>query len=263
MCDEIVTVIIPTYNLCDFIADSIEGILNQTYKNIELIIVNDGSTDNTEYIIKQYIEIGEKYNSRVKYLYQENQGKVAAINNALNKSIGKFITILDGDDLFPKDSIMQRVKILEKYPNVMSVYGNASLIDVNGNVYGIQKARVVNNKMELINFVKNPIASSSIMFRRIIIEKIGQFDSYIKRLDDVDRNINLFLCGDMFYIPKILLLHRTYKRKGNIKTRLISIYEFHIIANKYFHTPMKQIIVIKQVFYQCLKLVYQLFTWRR
>ena len=89
-----ISVIIPVYNTAKYIEKCLDSILNQTYKDIEIIIVNDGSTDNSEKIIKKYLN---KY-SNIKYFYEENKGQASARNLALTKASGKYITFLDSDD---------------------------------------------------------------------------------------------------------------------------------------------------------------------
>jgi len=117
MNEPLVSIIMPVYNGEKYIKEAIDSVINQTYKNWELIIVNDGSKDNTEEIIKSYND------KRIKYFYQENKGVSAARNKALEVAKGKYITFLDSDDYLPPNSIKARVEYLEKNPDIDIVDG--------------------------------------------------------------------------------------------------------------------------------------------
>lgn len=102
----LVSIVVPTYNVKHYIRECIESILNQTYKNIEIIIVNDGSTDNSMYMIDDYITSIDK----IKVINQENQGLSAARNSGIDKAKGKYIAMIDSDDKIKPDFIKNLVK---------------------------------------------------------------------------------------------------------------------------------------------------------
>lgn len=102
----LVSIIVPTYNVKHYIRECIDSILNQTYKNIEIIIVNDGSTDNSMYMINDYITSIDK----IKVINQENQGLSAARNSGIEKANGKYIAMIDSDDKIKPDFIKNLVK---------------------------------------------------------------------------------------------------------------------------------------------------------
>ena len=91
-----VSIILPTYNRSRFLSETINSVLNQTYKDFELIIIDDGSTDDTADLIRKYTE----QDNRVKYFFQENMERSQARNNGIEKSNGKYICFLDSDDAF-------------------------------------------------------------------------------------------------------------------------------------------------------------------
>lgn len=115
----LVSVIIPTYNAERYIQRSLESALNQTYKNIEIMVIDDGSTDRTADIIKSYQD------TRIIYLYQENQGQGTARNNGIRNSTGKYITFLDADDFYLPEKVARQVDFLEKSSEYVCVYCNA------------------------------------------------------------------------------------------------------------------------------------------
>lgn len=111
----LVSVIIPTYNREKYVVEAIESVLVQTYKNLEIIVVDDGSTDGTEKIL-------EPYRDRVVYIYQENQGPSAARNTGIRRANGQFIAFLDSDDLWLPEKLEVQVAYMETNPEVGLVH---------------------------------------------------------------------------------------------------------------------------------------------
>ena len=102
-----VSAIIPFYNGADWLCEAVESVLNQTYKNIEIIVVNDGSPENVDYFL-------DKYGDKIKYFYQENQGVAVARNFAIANATGKYIALLDSDDVWLPEKTAKQVSFMEK-----------------------------------------------------------------------------------------------------------------------------------------------------
>jgi len=129
MSKPLVSVISPCYNVAPYIGRFLDSILAQTYKKLELILVNDGSTDNTGNIIEKYIPLLKDQGYKVIYIEQKNGGQSSAINNALKLVTGKFLTWPDSDDWLTPDSIEKRVIFLQKHPDVGMVRCRVESID--------------------------------------------------------------------------------------------------------------------------------------
>ena len=123
---KLVSIIMPAYNGEIFIKEAVESVVAQTYSNWELIVVDDGSTDNTASIIKAYED------PRIRYVYQENRGQAAALNRGLDLARGDYITTLDTDDWFTNNSIADRVQFLNQEHEIGVVYGDGIYCDVDG-----------------------------------------------------------------------------------------------------------------------------------
>ena len=104
----LISVITPTYNRATFLAEAIDSVLAQSYRNFELLIVDDGSTDDTQTIVNNY-----KHDARVVYQFQENQGQSVARNNALHASRGEFICFLDSDDRWLPERLQWALEAFE------------------------------------------------------------------------------------------------------------------------------------------------------
>jgi glycosyltransferase involved in cell wall biosynthesis len=123
----LVSVIIPTYNFASFLPKAIDSCLNQTYQNLEIIVVDDGSTDHTR-------EVVQGFKDKIIYIYQDNQGVSAARNTGLELATGDFITFLDADDYLTEDSIQVRLDVLLKYDDIGYVIGESYSTRLSQNV---------------------------------------------------------------------------------------------------------------------------------
>ncbi|MGJ3245675.1 MAG: glycosyltransferase [Elainellaceae cyanobacterium] len=125
----LVSVIIGNYNYGRFIAEAIESVLSQTYQNVELIVVDDGSTDNSREIIRSY-------GDRLIRVFQENAGQGAAFNAGLAHAKGEIICFLDSDDYYREDKLEKVVAAFEAHPDWVQLSHGRTSIDVNGNIIG-------------------------------------------------------------------------------------------------------------------------------
>ncbi len=134
MKNDLVSLVIPTYNYGRYIKRAITSCLDQTYRHVEVLVIDDGSTDNTRELVSQY-------DGRVHYLYQENRGVSAARNKGLERATGEYIAFLDADDYLLPDSVSSRVEILKKHNDVGIVFtdtysakaGSGTVSTKNGN----------------------------------------------------------------------------------------------------------------------------------
>lgn len=113
----LISTIIPVYNCEKYLSSAIDSVLGQTYPNIEIIVVNDGSTDRSS-------EVAHKYGNRIKYIYQENSGIGAARNKGINNARGEFLSFLDADDLWVNEKISIQYDILMSDESPDVVYGH-------------------------------------------------------------------------------------------------------------------------------------------
>ena len=124
---ELVSIMMPAYNAENYIQSAIESVLAQTYSHWELIIVNDGSTDNTQMLAEAYND------SRIRVIHQENSGEAVARNTALANMAGKWVAFLDADDLYHADHLAETVNYLVSHPEYDAVYTDGFHIDPQGN----------------------------------------------------------------------------------------------------------------------------------
>jgi glycosyltransferase involved in cell wall biosynthesis len=201
-----ISVVMSCYNYGRYLADSISSVFNQTYKDIELILVDDGSSDNSYQVAE-----GFKHELRFRYIYQENSGQANAKNTGLSMAKGNFIAFLDADDLWTRDKLEKQLTLFtSEYVGV--VYSRAKYIseigeEVNFKLAGkyLQPRRGnVTDFLIMDNFV--PFSSSIV--RRSCFEQFGNFDESLKMGIDWDLWLRISTKYTFDFIDEPLLLYR-------------------------------------------------------
>ena len=132
--EDMVSIIIPLYNSEKFIEETINSILNQTYKDWELIVIDDGSTDDSAYFVLKLSETDQ----RIHYQYQKNMGVSVARNKGIKRAKGHYVFFLDADDVWQEDNLELKIQFLEKNKEIDWLFGSINLIDENSKVLGIR-----------------------------------------------------------------------------------------------------------------------------
>jgi glycosyltransferase involved in cell wall biosynthesis len=184
-----VTVIIPSYNREKYIRATIDSALSQTYENIEIVVVDDGSTDRSRDIL-----IG--YGDRIRFLEHDrraNRGQSAAINLAMRSTRGEYVAILDSDDVWISEKIEKQVDYLEMHPDIGIVYGNGYAIDENGEIlYKLIPPghREDSDPSRMLLECHFNIPSNALV-RRSAFDRAGEFDETLRSSQDHDMAIRL------------------------------------------------------------------------
>lgn len=179
---ELVSIIIPTYNRAHLIVESINSVLTQTYTNLEVIVVDDGSTDSTEELISAICDI------RLRYIRQPNRGRSNARNHALSLSNGKYITFLDSDDLYLPNKIELQVAYLKSHPGVAMVYTSAHCINNNGEMLAQKYIASVSGLIyeSIAFFIPVTVTLPTVMTYKNVMSHVGEFDENMHRFEDTD-----------------------------------------------------------------------------
>ena len=175
----LVSVILPTYNRCDFLAQSIRSVLDQTYRNFELIVVDDGSTDATEELVKSLPV-------PVRYVCQANRGVAAARNRGLAEAQGELIAFQDSDDLWHPPKLDLEVRLLCSRPTVGVVYTSHRIIDPENNVIGGRWKQLHSGRITEALFRSMFIIMPSTVVRRSVVDRVGQFDTTLRINSDYE-----------------------------------------------------------------------------
>jgi len=199
-----VSVIIPVYNGEQYIAQAIKSALSQTYNNVEVLVINDGSTDNTYTKIKPWLP-------SVKYVYQENKGLAAARNTGIRNSTGELIGFLDHDDLWLPEKLEIQVNYLLKHKDISLVHSKTEM-KYEGNIERIPDpplSKAIDKCFKEL-FFRNQIAGATVLLKKSCLDQIGLFDERMFFGEDYElwlRMSRFFLIG---YIDRVLYLYRQH-----------------------------------------------------
>lgn len=241
-----VSVIIPTFNCGNYISEAIDSVLKQSFKDFEIVIVDDGSTDNTKSVIDKYKE----RNYPIKYIYQENKGPVYARNMGILKSSGEYIAFLDSDDVWMPDKLKVQMELFEGYNDVYFVYGD--ICDYDGEkVYQRERINLkpsIRAKLSGRIFVplfkrEIHIPISTAVVKKECFEKVGLFDEKMNKMCSEDREMWLRITNKYkaHYIDEAMAYFRlrSESRSRHIYEMLRGqMYVINKIAKK-FRLPLK------------------------
>ncbi len=181
--EPLVTVIMPVYNGANYIGEAIESVLIQNYPKLELVIVDDGSTDNTKEVVSRCKD------ERIKYIYKENGGPSSARNCAIRKAKGQYIIPLDSDDMMAPNFITLHLQEFEKYPETDLVYCDVLLIDGDGKPIKVMNKPEYQDRRHLIKDLfrqGHPVIPFRLGIRKRVFDKIGLYDETLMIGEDYD-----------------------------------------------------------------------------
>ena len=216
----LVSVVMPVYNSSAYLPDAIESILGQSYPNFEFIIVNDGSTDHSEEIIKSY------HDSRIKYIrLEQNHGNACARNLGLENASGKYVMIQDSDDMSLPDRMKIQVEFLESHPWVGVCGSYMKVIEGQKEYYRKYPRDADVIRASLLS--KNPVAQPTVMIRKEV------FDIYnlrhIKYYEDFNLWYQASKVSAIVNIPRVLVHYRLFDTDQKLHHRLIKQHIIQLI----------------------------------
>ncbi len=174
-----VSVIIPVYKVEKYIADTVQSVIQQTYEDFELIIIDDGSPDRSIEICQQFTD------SRIRIIRQQNRGLPGARNTGIRHAQGDYISLLDGDDVWLPEKLDKHIKHLENSPNVGISFSRSAFIDEAGNSLGIYQMPKLKDITAQLVLCRNPIGNgSAAVIRREVFESIKFQDNLYGVLED-------------------------------------------------------------------------------
>ena len=178
----LISIIIPTFNAVVFLPIAIESVLNQTYKNFEIIVIDDGSTDNTALVVQK--------SNVVKYFYQENKGLSSARNMGVQKSKGEYLVFLDADDWLEKDALQLNFSIIKNKPDIAFVSGNYYLFRAKTN--SVEAVMATVNDNHFIRLLQSNYIGmhAAVMFQRWVFKEFC-YDETLNACEDYDLYLSI------------------------------------------------------------------------
>jgi glycosyltransferase involved in cell wall biosynthesis len=231
-----VSVIIPTYNMADTLGRAIDSVQQQTYSNIEIIVVNDGSKDDTGCLVRSAVA----NDPRIRYLEQMNSGNPAARNAGIRYSTGDMISFLDADDTLPAQSLEFRVNYLSLHPEKDLVFGVANYLDKQGRIRAQRRLKKVPDTdfaYWILSSPRIPFTMATLMYRHSVFSKIGFFNTRYKRVEDTEFAIRALTQLHGGYLP--LEVYNYYYDNHKVGCRL-SNRIFYLRANLWLANEYSQ-----------------------
>jgi glycosyltransferase involved in cell wall biosynthesis len=235
-----VSVIIPTYNRGRFIRKAIDSVLNQTFKDYEIIVIDDGSTDGTAKILKSYD------NSIIYHSYQPNRGAAYARNRGIEMSRGNYIAFLDSDDFWKPEKLKKQVDFFQQHPDfgVVATQCSVNMIDDNLQTIKYIERETVHFELTYEKIFQRPlIKTPSVMIQKKCFQEIGIFNEKYPILEDVDLWIRLARKYKIGFINEPLTVYtrgHEMGRRESLPTRLIRLeiseknYDPELISEKLY-----------------------------
>ena len=212
--EPLISVIVVTYNRAHFLKDALDSIQRQTFKDFEIILVDDGSTDNTK-------EIAEKYEG-IRYIYQAHSGIAKARNTAVKAAKGKWIATLDSDDLWKEEKLQRQVDYLKAHPDCRIVFTAFH------NYTDIPKNELNERQTNLLQTSSDKCLLASALIEAKLFDEIGLYDETKDWGEDIDWIFRLrFFKIDMgHFIDDILYLRKVHSSNISVTIKEISNLEF-------------------------------------
>ncbi len=204
-----VDIIIPSYNAANYLRAAVESVMSQTFEDWRIILVDDGSTDNTAEIIEPFLR---QLGSKITYIKKENQGLPAARNTAIRNSSAEFLALLDADDVWLPSRLLVSLKSFEKHPQVGLSYGLISRINPQGEIISTWSGNhqwTEGNIAPCIYVLKVQLPCPTMTFRRKCIDEVGLFDETMRATEDRDLWLRIALRYEVAFVPEIIAYYRS------------------------------------------------------
>jgi len=225
-----VSVVVPTYNRAKFLTECIQSILSQSFHDFEIIVIDDGSTDNTAKVLSDY---------PVRYFWQKNQGVAAARNKGIEMAQGEYIALLDSDDVLLESTLKKGVEVLDKNPQVAFSYGQAYLMDEKGVIVRLRdkhskqpyvRVREGSDEIKELLTRGNYICTPTVLVRRKYLFDVGLFNTAFRYgSEDFDLLVRLAKKYAVAYIAEPLVKYRIHPGSIGTARKLDEIEQSHRI----------------------------------
>ncbi len=205
----LVSVLVPVYKGESFLTRTLQSAFAQTHTELEVIVVNDGSPDNSEAIIKPFLS-----DSRVRYIKQANAGVAAARNTAIKHATGDYFALLDQDDLWHPEKLARQIELFKSNPQLGLVHCHAAPVDAQGDVLPADPWRPRPTRPNAFQeiFLGNPIQACAGMFSREAVDSVGGFDDSpkLRFADEYDLWLRISARFEVGYVPETMAWYRLH-----------------------------------------------------
>lgn len=231
----LVSIIIPVFNGSNYISEAIDSALNQTYKKVEVIVVNDGSTDNGA-----TREICKSYGDRIIYHEKKNGGVSSALNLGIGKMRGEYFSWLSHDDRYLPQKIERNLDIIQKSGNPMTIpFGNYAYIDRRGKRLKVTYVKEGGDRSGVYSVMMGNLNGLTLLIHKSLIDEVGGFDENLPTIQDYDLFFKLAIKynKNFFYDRRVLVETRIHPLQQGTKK-----YKFHISQSDDFFSRCIEVV---------------------
>lgn len=209
----LLSVIIPTFNSAKYLSEALQSVFSQTFEDFEVIVVDDGSTDNTADIVKEY-------GNSLRYIRQKNQGPSAARNLGIRRAEGKYIAFLDADDWWNQNHLTELLECCELTPDAGLVYGGRKWVDEKGELMRDTPIPTICPEGWIFGdlFRRNYIATPSVLVRRSVLTNVGGFNECLSNFEDYDLWLRISARYCIAFAKDVFFYQRRHKRNLTLNT---------------------------------------------
>lgn len=204
-----VSVVVATYNCAQYLPQTIGSVLAQTYRDYEIVVVNDGSTDYTDEVMSSFVN-----NHGVRYYTIPHWGVARAKNAAIAKAQGEYVAFLDADDLWEPTKLQKQMDVFRKNPSAGLVCSDVRWVDDRGDATPSEPRRLFQGQVLPHLYGNNFVSFSTCVVRRTLLERCGAFDESLGLNEDYDLWLRLSLVTEFDYVPEMLAAYRL--RNGQV-----------------------------------------------
>jgi glycosyltransferase involved in cell wall biosynthesis len=209
----LVSVIIPTYNSADFLMEAIESVLDQTWGDFEIIVVDDGSTDGTPERVR-------RYDDKVRYFYKKNGGPSSARNMGVKQARGGYVAFLDSDDVWEPEKLRVQMHVVSEHPENKLVCTDSALMGRRGTREGKLKRDLMGNLFPIL-YSNSFIRTSTVVMAKACFQTVGFFDERYRSAEDYDLWLRVAKRYPIAYIKQPLVRYR--KHEDNVSLDKITL----------------------------------------
>lgn len=232
----LVSVIIPTYNRAKFVVEAIESVLNQSFQNYELIVVDDGSSDGTRQALQPYLSI-------IKYIYQENAGVSAARNTGIRAAKGEWLAFLDSDDIWGRGYLATQMEQVNRFPRAVAHITNTAMVFSDASYNHFEEIHFLDKFANQPNTIvlKKPLCAiikypywlfPAVIFHRDTLLQVGLFDESLSVAEDLDVVARIALMGEFTFRKEELVY--AIRREEKIVSLATQSFINNVIRHKSF-----------------------------
>lgn len=201
----VVSVVMSVFNGEPYLREAVESILNQTFRDFEFIIINDGSTDGSAALLESY----QKSDARVRVYHEENRGVGESLNRGCGQAQGKYIARMDADDIALSDRLMRQVEFMEGHPEIDVVGGAAEFVNPMGKSLVTVRYPETDHEIKSAFSRKNPLLHPTVLLRREVFVAVGGYRPVFKA-EDYDLWLRIAEQGQLVNLGEVVLKYRIH-----------------------------------------------------